>query len=283
MIFVLPILVLLVAITRPRGQAPSPAKKRQRKAEAAAPKVLYATDVFTRRTHEFSGPGAYAECRNMMNRVTFVLPPGQRKPSDAWPGHFGIFSTDIKEKQRLFECAGCGAEVWTHLCREVSHQENMERLNEAKRRALELGFDDIPVQRLACTICYEAPAALGQPTPADDAGELANEHTGALNQPEPADDTDEPTEDPAAHATLQQEHAALQQEHDALQQEHAALLQSTLPIDRAPPEPDTGSPLATSMIMTSDLQLEFSDLQLGFSDQQLENLDLDDLLDMNWP
>ena len=32
--------------------------------------------------------------------------------------------------------------------------------------------------------------------------------------------------------------------------------------------------------MTSDLQLEFSDPQLGF---RRENLDLDDLLDMNWP
>eukprot|EP01049_Picozoa_sp_SAG25_P009735 SAG25_NODE_993_length_4385_cov_513.820345_4_plen_131_part_00 len=110
----------------------------------------------------------------------------------------------------------------------------MEQLREAKHRALELGFDDTPVQRLACTTCYEAPATLGQPMPADDAEELADEDTGALDQPEPADDADEPTEDPAAHATLQQDHAALQQEHAALQQEHAALLQSTLPIDRAP-------------------------------------------------
>ena len=180
MLFVLPILVLLIAATRQRGQGPSPAPKRRRKAEAAAPKILFATDVFTRHTHEFSGPGAYADCRNMMNRVTFVLPPGQRKPSDAWPGHFGIFSTKITEKQRLFECAGCGVEVWSHLCREVRHQEHMEQLHEAKHRALELGFDDTPVQRLACTTCYEAPAALGQPVPADGAEELADDDTGAL-------------------------------------------------------------------------------------------------------
>ena len=76
MIFVLPILVLLVAVTRPRGQAPSPTKKRQRKAQAAAPKILYATDIFTHRTHEFSGPGAYAECRNMNVRRNIASASG---------------------------------------------------------------------------------------------------------------------------------------------------------------------------------------------------------------
>jgi hypothetical protein len=281
MLFVLPILVLLIATTRKRGQGPSPAPKRRREAEAAAPKRLFATDVFTRHTHVFSGPGAYADCRNMMNRVTFVLPPGQRKPSDAWPGHFGIFSTNITEKQRLFECAGCGVEVWSHLCRVVPHEEHMEQLREAKRRAAELGFCDTPVQRLACTTCYQDMGAPDQPEPADNAEEPAEN----LVADELVADRGATDGDAIDTTTLQQQHATLQQDHAALQQEHAALLQQrsgsdpagspTPPIDRAPPEPDTGSLLADwntadggipqVVWMTGHLNLENPD--------DLENLD----------